>query len=80
MEPEFGSRLFFLMFEPNDEVLHQELIEETKGALERWDPFIEVRGVAPEITDNEVRLFIDYVDLRSNNPAEERLVFSFQRS
>ena len=79
MEPEFGSRLQLLIFEPNDEILHQEIIEETKGALSRWDPFIDVRGVAPEIDEDQVKIFIDYVDLRSNNPAEERIVIGLRR-
>jgi len=80
MEPEFGSRLSLLLFEPNDELLHQQIIDETKGALSRWDPFIEVRGVAVEVDEGQVGVFIDYIDLRSNNPNEvERIVIGLRR-
>lgn len=75
-----NSRLPLLVFEPNDEILHQQLIDETIRALERWDPFIEVRGVAPEVNNDTVKIFIDYVDKRSNNPAEQRLVIGLRRS
>lgn len=80
MEPDFGSRVFFLLFEPNDVLLHQALVEETRGALQRWDPFIEVRGVLPEADGDTIRLFIDYVDTRSKNPEEQRITFSLRRS
>ena len=79
MEPEFGSSLPLLVFEPNDEILQQAIIEETKGALHRWDPFIEVIGVAPEISDDSVKVFIDYIDKRSTALERKRQVFSFKR-
>lgn len=80
MEPEFGSRLRLLIFEPNDQATHQEIIEETKEALSRWDPFIEVRSVAVNADNDQVRIFIDYVDNRSTNPAEERIAIGLRRA
>lgn len=80
MEPEFGSRLYFLLFEPNDELTYEAIIAETKEALERWDPYIDVRGVAPEITEDGIRIFIDYVDLRSVDQERDRVVFSLRRT
>lgn len=80
MEPEFGSNLIFLMFEPNDEFLQQAIIDETQGALQRWDPFIDVVGVAPEVEDDQIKLFIDYIDLRGKDRSTKRIVVGLRRS
>ena len=40
--PEFGSRLPELVFEPNDEILKRLLIHYTVDALKRWEKRIEV--------------------------------------
>jgi phage baseplate assembly protein W len=40
--PEFGSRLPELVFEPNDEILKKLLIYYTADALKRWEKRIEV--------------------------------------
>lgn len=49
--PLFGSRLPLLVHEPYDEVLFRELMSETKGAVDRWEPRIETTQV--EILDDE---------------------------
>lgn len=43
--PEFGSRLPELVFEPNDEILHRLLLFYTSEALKRWERRIEVLRV-----------------------------------
>ena len=51
MQPEYGSRLFDLVFEPNDFVTNQLLYIYTAEALQRWEPRIQVTGVT-FATDN----------------------------
>lgn len=80
MLPEFGSRLPVLLFEPNDESTLQDVMEETRDALQRWDPFIKVLGVSPEVDGDAIKLFIDYVDLRSDTQEQRRLVMNLRRS
>ena len=43
--PEFGSRLPDLVFEPNDEILQRLLVYYTYEALQRWERRIEVDNV-----------------------------------
>ena len=43
--PEFGSRLYQLVFEPNDEILKRLLVHYTVEALERWEKRIEITQV-----------------------------------
>jgi len=45
MIPEFGSRLFTLVFEPNDAVLAASLDFETTEALRRWERRIRITAV-----------------------------------
>lgn len=80
MLPTFGSRIGELLFEPNDDVLLGEVVEETKGALQRWDPYIRILAVAPEIVGDSLKIFIDYVDLRDLNEETRRLVFALRRT
>ena len=42
MNPEFGSRLYELVFEPNDEVLQRLLIYYTAEAIKRWEKRVEL--------------------------------------
>ena len=79
MEPEFGSDLPKLVFEPNDDLLMQAIIEETAAALAKWDPHLEVVGIAPEIDGDSVKIFIDYLDRRDRGQESKRQVFSFRR-
>jgi len=45
-EPEFGSRLAALAYEPNDAALAQEMRAEVAGAIARWEPRLGVEKVA----------------------------------
>lgn len=79
MLPEFGSRLPLLIFEPNDVILVQQLRAETAQAIQRWDPSLVVVGVAPEIDDNTVRIYIDYYDKRDLSQELRRTTFNLKR-
>jgi len=79
MLPEFGSRLYELMFEPNDNILQQQLIDETKGAIARWEPNARVQAVFPDIRQDTVKIFIDFVDLADLQQEVRRMVFDLPR-
>jgi phage baseplate assembly protein W len=79
MEPEFGSDLPKLIFEPNDDLLMQAIIRETAEALAKWDPFLEVVGIAPEVDGDQVKIFIDFIDKREKGQEPKRQIFSFRR-
>jgi phage baseplate assembly protein W len=81
-EPEFGSRLHELIFEPNDDILARRAREETIEALQRWDPYIRIVGVAIETGQNSFSIYIDYVDLRDESPerGRQQAVFTQRRS
>lgn len=80
MLPEFGSRLHELIFEPNDEILQRDLINETVGAISRWEPNVRVLAVFPEIRSDTVTIFIDFVDLTDENQEPRQLVFHLPRT
>lgn len=79
MLPDFGSRLKMLLFEPNDQILVEQVREETAGALQKWDPYIVVTRVAPEIEQDTMRIFIDYYDTRDPTEQPRRLVLNASR-
>ena len=58
MRPEFGTRLYELVFEPNDRLLYGLIRHEVVEALERWEPRIVIREVliAPDETDHHLVL------------------------
>jgi hypothetical protein len=65
--PDFGSRLSELLFEPNDEVLHDLLSLFISQSLDKWENRIKVLGVDCAI-ENElaVSCTISYKVLNSN--------------
>jgi len=81
--PSFGSRLPLLVFEPYDDILYDDLVEETKVALDTWEPRIMVTKV--DILDGEqwwengqVGISIEYV-VRNTN-IKGNYVYPFQIS
>ncbi len=58
--PEFGSELPKDLFEQNDFVLKSLIIRHVTDALERWEPRINVFRIRTNISNHEVRLFIEY--------------------
>lgn len=79
MLPEFGSRLHELMFEPNDTILQQQIIDETAGAIARWEPNVRVMAVFPDIGADTVKIYIDFIDLADLKQEPRRLVFDLPR-
>lgn len=79
--PEFGSRLPLLVFEPFDEALKTQLDFETRGALERWEP--RIRIITVHIIEDEyfwnngqIGISIQYAIRNSN--IQSNYVYPFQ--
>ncbi len=63
MNPEFGSRLEELVFEPNDEILQRLLAFYTAEAIKRWEKRVELVRVTilDDLKDqNTVGIYIQY--------------------
>ena len=67
--PEFGCRIYELIFEPNDYILHDMLIIYIKEALTRWERRIKVLEVNPVVVEgeNEVPINITYNLINTNS-------------
>ena len=50
--PEFGSKLYLVLFEPNDMISRDLIKTYVKEALDRWEPRIEVISVDPQDSDD----------------------------
>ncbi len=53
LRPEFGTRLYELVFEPNDTVLYGLIRHEVTDALDRWEPRVIVTDVEVGPGDDE---------------------------
>lgn len=74
MEPEFGSRVKYLVFDPHDDILYTEIGREVIRAVERWEPRVFVRDVqvvADDRNDHCVRCFVVW-QLRNNQRISAR--------
>jgi hypothetical protein len=58
--PEFGSNLHLLAFEPNDDILQAQGRIYTVEALERWEPRISIIGCDITADDHELKIEITY--------------------
>jgi len=78
-EPEFGSRLPDLLFEQNDARALELARRYTIEAIQRWDPLVGVVGVVAERRDNDLRIYIDYIDRADENTNVRRATFTVRR-
>lgn len=66
--PDFGSKLYTLIFEPNDFILYDLLKRYIKEALEKWEKRINNIIVEPVVEqyDNVVPVYITYTLINTN--------------
>lgn len=75
--PEFGSKLPSLLFEPNDFALSDMIKHYAKEALEKWEKRIQVVRLDTEITEDIVYLRVTF-NIKGSS-SEESYVFSMNR-
>lgn len=83
MQPDFGSNLPDLIFEPLDDILRQQLFLYTVSALRKWEKRIVVETVAFDddefVTDQStIHIFIEYRLI--NSQVRGNYVFPFERT
>ena len=82
MNPEFGSHLKDLVFEPNDRVLRGLLRHYVIDAIERWEKRVYVKGVSfdesPDTTD-ENTILVDISYRVIDTQVEGNMVYPFCR-
>lgn len=80
MQPEYGSRLFDLVFEPNDPVTYKLLEIYAVDALKRWERRIRVTGVnffENEIESQHIGILINFTVLATHENGS--YVFPYER-
>jgi phage baseplate assembly protein W len=81
MQPEFGSRLYDLVFEPNDRFTNQLLYYYTVSALERWERRIKVTNVQFQTDENRpgyIGIVINFYILQTHQHGS--YVFPFEKT
>lgn len=79
-QPEFGSRLYDLTFEPNDQFTHQLVYYYTVNALTRWERRIKITNVSFLTDDSNpyyIGIKIDFYVLQTHQQGS--YVFPFER-
>jgi len=67
MRPDFGSRLPYLLFENNTDVLEALAASAVEDALEKWEPRITVLGVDARADSNRLEIHLHYMINATNN-------------
>jgi uncharacterized protein len=78
MRPQFGCRIWDLLFEPVTPNLLGLIAEAVRDALAQWEPRIEVQQVVPDPDENDgglVRVSVNYLVRATND--RRNLVFPF---
>jgi len=65
-QPDFGTNLYKVLFEPNTEFLRDNIREEIKSSVSKWTPYINLKSIQVSGQDNTVRVKIDYSVSPSN--------------
>jgi len=74
LQPEYGSDLYRVIFDPNDDFLADQLAIYTLQALEHWEPRIEITNVdikthqsyPDEVPPHTAYIYISYLISKSN--------------
>jgi len=69
MYPEFGTRLKYLLFDQNDEVMRQEVTQEIYD-VENYIPNVKIKGVNYERDENRSTLIVSINYLFTDNTFE----------
>lgn len=78
MEPDFGCGIYDLVFSPSNESTLGQVRQEVVEALVRWEPRIDVLGVAVRTDDDALnRLLIDIQYAVRNTNSRFNLVYPF---
>jgi len=67
MEPEFGSGLYELLFNPNDSFTQQEAKSEIVSAIQKWEPRVVILDSTFEIDEHTMRISVKFAP--KNDPA-----------
>ena len=65
-QPDFGTNLYKVLFEPNTEFLRDNIKEEIKGSVSKWTPYINLESINVSGQENTVRVNINYTVSPSN--------------
>nr|DAM96440.1 MAG TPA: Baseplate wedge protein [Caudoviricetes sp.] len=77
--PEFGSKLYLVLFEPNDYITSDLIKTYVKEALDRWEPRIEVISVDPQnIGEDNVILVMITFRIKATNMIDN-YVYPFKK-
>lgn len=78
MRPQFGCRIWELLFEPVTPNLLGLIAEAVRDALAQWEPRIEVDAVTPVPDENDGALVRVHIDYRVRDTNDRRnLVYPF---
>lgn len=73
MRPEFGCRIYELLFDPYDIATRSQIIDYVREALAWWEPRIEVQEVTVESENEEGRIFVK-IDYTIKDTHDERSI------
>ena len=65
-QPDFGTNLYNILFEPNTEFLRENIKEEIKSSISKWTPYINLENINVVGQENTVRIRIAYTVSPSN--------------
>ena len=65
-QPDFGTNLYKILFEPNTEFLRDNISDEIKSSISKWTPYINLEAVEVSGQDNAVRVKVKYTVSPSN--------------
>lgn len=75
--PQYGSKLYRVIFEPNDFIARDLAIEYSKQALGLWEPRIDLQEVTAECEGKVLEVHIEYIEKETGTPGS--YVYTIER-
>ena len=79
MRPTYGSRVRDALFEPIDEILLQELDDDIRDAIGKWEPGVEVRAIEMDDRGSFLEIDIQFTLSSTLGGADSRVSVSISR-
>jgi phage baseplate assembly protein W len=79
-DPEYGSKLYKMLFEPSDKITQQEIEYEVKNRVQRYDKRIDIQTVQFSWSTDKKTVSVNVVILRNGVTGKVSAVLSQQQS
>jgi uncharacterized protein len=79
-DPEYGSLLYKMLFEPSDSITQQQLLSEVKNRIQRYDPRVNIETIKFSYSNDKKTVSVNVIIIRGSVTGKVDIVLSEQQA